>query len=294
MRAYRKRLELSLCTGNNAFSFEKRRTKKLSVARLIQGDVLSIREGKETAFCEYDEDSNADILCHGVCDMLYDRKRNLYLFDNHNHSFYFIYQEYLKGKRWDSLVHVDQHKDSREPALYFENFTALMEDGLFSECREEQLIQEDSSIYGSRWRETLWKHSLEGGAFIFSKQISFLSELSLLDEEEKMDYFAWLYTNYILNVGNFILPIYKTAKFDRYYCVDSTYKMREVSHNPPEDFVLDLDLDFFSRDMDYIPMDEKIDFVKELIDRSKLVMIATSPFFIEFERCKRILNTLFE
>ena len=58
--------------------------------------------------------------------------------------------------------------------------------------------------------------------------------------------------------------------------------------------VLDLDLDFFSKDMDYIPFQKKKKIVKELIQKSKLITIATSPYFIELEDCKKVLHELFQ
>ena len=62
----------------------------------------------------------------------------------------------------------------------------------------------------------------------------------------------------------------------------------------PLDYVLDIDLDFFSRDMDYIDYDQKIGRVKEYIEGASLITIATSPYFIEQERALKALRDLFE
>ena len=62
----------------------------------------------------------------------------------------------------------------------------------------------------------------------------------------------------------------------------------------PSDYVLDIDLDFFSRDMDYIDYDLKIGRVKEYIEGASLITIATSPYFIEQDKALKALRDLFD
>ena len=45
--------------------------------------------------------------------------------------------------------------------------------------------------------------------------------------------------------------------------------------------------------MDYIPYDIKISRIKELIDRAKVITIASSPFFINQEYAIKVLKELF-
>lgn len=293
MRGYQKRFELKVCSGNNLFSLQERKQKKISIPHLVSKDVLALRQGSEIAFCEYEDE--VEVLCPGVFEIIHDEKRNIYLFDNHNHSFYFIYLQYLKGDLPSTLMHVDQHKDSRRPILYFENFCILMQEEVGYDDAHRFFTEDVSKTLFEKngWQDILWRESLMSGAFSFSVNLSHRSEIKLLEQEERMEYLAWLYTNYVLNVGNFIPPIYKSAQFDRYNCIDSAYKIEEMEREKPGSFVLDLDLDFFSSDMDYIPWEKKIDFVKRLLEEAKLVTIATSPFFIEFERCEQVLKSLF-
>ena len=46
--------------------------------------------------------------------------KDVYIFDNHNHAFYFWIKSLKKGNftKGCKLVHVDQHKDTREPENY--------------------------------------------------------------------------------------------------------------------------------------------------------------------------------
>ena len=59
------------------------------------------------------------------------------------------------------------------------------------------------------------------------------------------------------------------------------------------EFVLDIDLDIFSNDMDYIPYDLKVLKIKELIKRAKVITIASSPFFIDQNYAIKVLKELF-
>ena len=56
---------------------------------------------------------------------------------------------------------------------------------------------------------------------------------------------------------------------------------------------LDIDLDIFSKDMDYIPYDFRIDKIKKLIENAKVITIATSPYFIEQDYAIKVLKELF-
>ena len=60
-----------------------------------------------------------------------------------------------------------------------------------------------------------------------------------------------------------------------------------------EEYVLDIDLDIFSKDMDYIPYDFRIDKIKKLIENAKVITIATSPYFIEQDYAIKVLKELF-
>ena len=188
--------------GNNIFSYEDRENKKIYVPKLIEGTLDDVSVGEEIVFNEIDED--IEIKAKGLKNMIIYKyqDKDVYIFDNHNHAFYFWIKSLKKGNftKGCKLVHVDQHKDTREP----ENYNV----DIFSE-----VIIIDSS-YG-------FNLDIEG------------------------------------------------------------------------EYVLDIDLDIFSKDMDYIPYDLKVSKIKDLIKKSKVITIASSPFFIEQDYAIKVLKELF-
>lgn len=214
--------------GNNSFSFEERNNKKIHVASILDGEIDDVKIGNEIAFSEIIEDE--ELNSYGLKNFIKLKNKNIYIFDNHNHAFYFwcLGLKENEFKKDLLLVHVDQHKDMREPKNLNVNIDDLKD--------------------------------------VFN------------------------YTNYELNVGNFIKPALFKNIFKDVLIIDSSYSFESEIK---EDYVLDLDLDIFSKDMDYIEWNYKIKKIKKLIDGAKFVTIATSPFFIEFERVKKALIELF-
>ena len=94
----------------------------------------------------------------------------------------------------------------------------------------------------------------------------------------------------MLNVGSFIKPQLHHNIFSDVIIIDSSYGF-ELDIDG--EFVLDIDLDIFSKDMDYIPYELKISKIKELIEKSKVITIASSPFFINQEYAIKVLKEFF-
>jgi len=97
------------------------------------------------------------------------------------------------------------------------------------------------------------------------------------------------YANQVLNVGNFITPALSAEVFGEVRFVDSQQGFDET---PAPAQVLDLDLDIFCPDMDYIPRAQKFSVIRQALAQVKLVTIATSPYFIGQEEAIRILVDL--
>ncbi len=216
--------------GNNIFSYEERENKKIYVPKLIEGTLDDVLVGEEIVFNEIDED--IEIKAKGLKNMVIYKyqDKDVYIFDNHNHAFYFWIKSLNKGNftKGCKLVHVDQHKDTREPQNYN------------------------------------------------------------VDIDNIDDVFR--YTNEILNVGSFIKPALKHNIFSEVIIIDSSYCFNlEIE----EEFVLDIDLDIFSKDMDYIPHNLKVSKIKKLIKRAKVITIASSPFFIDQDYAIKVLKELF-
>ena len=216
--------------GNNIFSYEQRENKEIFVPKLIEGTLEDVKVGENVVFNEIDEE--VEIKAKGLKNMVFYKYQNkdIYIFDNHNHAFYFWIKSLKQGhfNKGCKLVHIDQHKDTREPSNYD------------------------------------------------------------VDVENIDDVFR--YTNNVLNVGSFIKPALKHNIFSELIIIDSSYGF-DIDIN--EEFVLDIDLDIFSRDMDYIPYDIKIDKIKYLINKAKVITIATSPYFIDQEYAIKVLKELF-
>ena len=216
--------------GNNVFSYEKRENKKIFVPRLIKGNLDDVQIGDNIAFNEIDEEN--EIKAIGLKNLVQYKFNNkkIYIFDNHNHAFYF-WMKSLKNKEFNKgckLVHVDQHKDMREPNHYNVNIDNL--DDVFK------------------------------------------------------------YTNYVLNVGNFIQPALRKEIFSQVIIMDSSYSF-DIKFEG--EYVLDIDLDIFSKDMDYIPYDFRLNRIKDLIKYAKVITIATSPYFIEQDYAIKVLKEIF-
>ena len=79
----------------------------------------------------------------------------------------------------------------------------------------------------------------------------------------------------VLNVGNFIQPALKHGIFSEVIIIDSSYGF---DLDIQGEFVLDIDLDIFSKDMEYISYDLRINKIKELIEKARVITIASSPF----------------
>ena len=216
--------------GNNVFSYEDRSNKKIYVPKLIEGSLDDVVVGDKVVFNEIDE--NIEIKAKGLKNMVkYSiEDKEVYIFDNHNHALYFWIKslKFNKFNKRCKLVHIDQHKDMREP----ENYNVDMND---------------------------------------------------IDD-------VFRYTNDVLNVGNFIQPALKHNIFSEVIIIDSSYGFNLDIQG---EFVLDIDLDIFSKDMEYISYDLRINKIKELIKRAKVITIASSPFFIDQEYAIKVLKELF-
>lgn len=216
--------------GNNIFSYEERSNKSIFVPSLIEGTLEDVAVGEEIVFNEIDEDK--EIKAKGLKNMVFYKKedKDIYIFDNHNHALYFWINSLKsnKFKKGCKLVHVDQHKDMREP----ENYNV---------------------------------------------------DMNSLDD-------VFRYTNEVLNVGNFIQPALKHNIFSEVIIIDSSYGF-EIDIEG--EYVLDIDLDIFSKDMEYISYDKRVSKIKELIKGAKVITIASSPFFIDQEYAIKVLKELF-
>ena len=112
------------------------------------------------------------------------------------------------------------------------------------------------------------------------------------------------YTNSALNVGNYILPAMEKGLIGKVISVTSEKEMMEWDSvgiqnfeslpGKPTSIILNIDLDFWAPEMDYIDPDLKTNIAKEWMERADLITIATSPFFIEQGLAIHVLRKLIQ
>ena len=227
--------EITEATGNNAFSYSLRKNKSIWVPRLIEGTLADVESGEKIVFSEIEDGIEKNR--HGLRKFVYFpfQGKDVFIFDNHNHAFFFWFAGYLQGKikAGQLLIHIDQHSDMRAPA-------------------EEQ-------------------------PFVLAPKPDLKTVFN--------------YTNYVLNVGNFIRPALNAGLFSAVRIVDSTARFEQPV---PAHFVLDIDLDIFSKEMAYLADTMKINKIRRYIEQASFITIATSPFFIDqqtaFEKLRRLFN----
>lgn len=95
------------------------------------------------------------------------------------------------------------------------------------------------------------------------------------------------------NVGNFIKPALENWFINTMQQIRSEYGLLQYE-NHYQNYILDLDLDFWADEMGIEQREETIRKTKNLILWAKVVTIATSPYFLEQEQAIKILYALLE
>jgi hypothetical protein len=239
---YNKPFHITDNIGNNAFSFDKRKNPSLFVTDIRDGGIDDVQVGNKIVFEDFDENGELKS-CVGLKHFIHfphpTTGKPIVVVDNHNHVFYFWHEARKNGiiGNGATLIHIDQHKDTREPSLY----------------------------------------------------------LSKSDSEDLKKVFD--YTNFVVNVGNYILPAVRDGLVGEVVQINGTpvsESGQSIAHfQSGKSIILNIDLDFWSPEMDYVKSDLKNRVTKELMARADFITIATSPFFIEQERAIGVFRTLF-
>ena len=105
------------------------------------------------------------------------------------------------------------------------------------------------------------------------------------------------YTNFSdINVGNYIIPAEKEGLIQQTIQIRSEYSLLSINwdsleHNT-QSIILNIDLDFFQPDLDFIDYSLKKKVILQLAKKADIITIATSPFFINQELALSVLNDL--
>jgi len=119
-----------------------------------------------------------------------------------------------------------------------------------------------------------------------------IPERNLTHEEASDLKKVFEYTNSILNVGNYIPPAMKEGLIGELISITSERELDLAQ--PKKPFILNIDLDFWAPEMDYIDENKSVSMIREWIVDADLITFATSPFFIDQEKAIEVLRKLVE
>lgn len=92
---------------------------------------------------------------------------------------------------------------------------------------------------------------------------------------------AFDYTNFHLNVGNYIVPAQQSGLLGEAQLVTSGEALDDIRFSGRTNTILNIDLDFFAPEMSYIGFDRARRFIDAHLPQASLITVATSPFFID-------------
>ncbi|MGE4444380.1 MAG: UPF0489 family protein [Candidatus Altimarinota bacterium] len=103
------------------------------------------------------------------------------------------------------------------------------------------------------------------------------------------------YTNFSVNVGNYIVPAVENNLIQEVVQIRSESDLLSYDFQKEEilPVILNLDLDFFEPNLDYIDYELKKKVVLDIAKKAKVITVATSPFFIDQELALKVFKDLF-
>ena len=105
------------------------------------------------------------------------------------------------------------------------------------------------------------------------------------------------FTNSQCNVGNYIQPALRDGIIETVLRIEDTIGMEKYAScqkREGECIILNLDLDFFAKELDYIPFEDKKRTILHFARLSSLITVATSPFFIDQTRAIQMFQRVFD
>ena len=105
------------------------------------------------------------------------------------------------------------------------------------------------------------------------------------------------YTNFSkINVGNYIIPAEREGLVWKTVQIRNTQNLEDYLENKKDkenNIILNLDLDFFQPDLDFIDYELKKKVVLDIAKKADVITISTSPFFIDQELALKVFKDLF-
>ncbi|TAK14615.1 MAG: hypothetical protein EPO35_09260 [Acidobacteria bacterium] len=103
---------------------------------------------------------------------------------------------------------------------------------------------------------------------------------------------AFEYTNFRLNVGNYVVPAERAGIIGECQFVTGAEALDDVSLVSRRNKILNIDLDYFAPEMAHVDFAKASRFIAAHLPAASLVTIATSPFFIEQKKAIEALREL--
>ncbi len=105
------------------------------------------------------------------------------------------------------------------------------------------------------------------------------------------------YTNFSdINVWNYIIPAEKEGLIWKTIQIRNTMNLENYLENKNKyknNIILNIDLDFFQPDLDFIDYDLKKKVILDIAKKASVITISTSPFFINQELAIKVFKYLF-
>jgi len=104
------------------------------------------------------------------------------------------------------------------------------------------------------------------------------------------------FTNEQCNVGNYIQPALREGIIGKILRIEDTIGLEKYGQYQKwdgESIILNIDLDFFAPELNYIPFENKKKIILHFAHQADLITIATSPFFINQKRAIKMLGKVF-
>jgi len=109
------------------------------------------------------------------------------------------------------------------------------------------------------------------------------------------------YTNFFLNVGNYIIPaekeglIWETVQIRSENALEN-YRAWKFSNLEKQErsIILNLDLDFFEPELDFIDYDLKRKVILDIAQKADFITVSTSPYFINQQKALEVFRDIFD
>jgi len=207
-------------------------------------DKLSTNYGLENFYEIVRPHPNPLLLGEGI-------EQKIYLFDNHNHALYFWYlakEKWLISEKNNTLYHIDEHADSRDP------------DEILEKTDLESIFK-----YTNFSKINVWNYIVPA-----EKEWLIWKTIQIRNTKNLEDY---------LKGQTQDLPLQE--------------KCRGESCVHPNNIILNLDLDFFQPDLDFIDYDLKKKVILDIAKKADIITVSTSPFFIDQNLAIKVFKDLF-